>query len=278
VGAALALAVASAISIGAADFFAGVLGKRDPTNSALAVTYVVVLVTALPVALVATGLPTTEGFGWGAAMGVSWAIGLFALARGMALGRVIVVVPIAGVLSAGIPVAVDLLSGTQPGRVVIAGVVVGIIAVALTGIGSEDHPGRSVAWSATQGAIGGVATGVSLILMDQAADSGLWPLVTASFVAAAAMVVVALATKRRVLPPRLAVPPAVAMGVLIAVAFVAALSALTRGSLTVVAVIVSQYPVVTILLVALLWQQRPRGVQYLGVALALVAVGLIAAG
>jgi drug/metabolite transporter (DMT)-like permease len=68
------------------------------------------------------------------------------------------------------------------------------------------------------------------------------------------------------------------MGVLIAVAFVAALSALTRGSLTVVAVIVSQYPVVTILLVAFLWKQRPRGVQYLGVALALVAVGLIAAG
>lgn len=211
-------------------------------------------------------------------MGVSWAIGLFALTRGIAQGRVIVVVPIAGVLSAGIPVAVDLLSGTRPGQMVIAGVVVGITAVALTGIGSEDHHGRSVAWSATQGAIGGVATGVSLIFMDQAADSGLWPLVTASFVAAAAMVVVALFNNRRVLPPRPAVPPAVAMGVLIAVAFVAALSALTRGSLTVVAVIISQYPAVTILLVALLWKQRPRGVQYVGVALALVAVGLIAAG
>jgi drug/metabolite transporter (DMT)-like permease len=51
-----------------------------------------------------------------------------------------------------------------------------------------------------------------------------------------------------------------------------------RGSLTVIAVIVSQYPAVTIVLAALVWRQRPRGVQYLGVALTLVAVALIALG
>jgi len=212
------------------------------------------------------------------AMGMAWAIGLFALARGMAQGRVIVVVPIAGVLSAGIPVAIDVLSGTRPSSMVAAGVVVGLVAVALTGIGSEDYSGRSVAWSAAQGAIGGVATGVALVLMDQAADAGLWPLVTAAFVAAAMMIAVAVVNNRPVFPPLPAVPPASAMGLLIAIAFATALSALTRGSLTVVAVIVSQYPAVTILLVALLWKQRPRGIQYLGVTLALVAVGLIATG
>jgi drug/metabolite transporter (DMT)-like permease len=66
--------------------------------------------------------------------------------------------------------------------------------------------------------------------------------------------------------------------VAVAIAFWAMLSAFDRGSLTTVAVIASQYPAVTIVLVALLWKQRPRGVQYLGVTLALVAVALIAAG
>lgn len=276
---AVGLALAAAVCIGTSDFFAGIVGRRDPSNSALVAAFTVVLVAAMPVAALVDGRPAGGGLGLGAAMGLFWAIGVFALARGIAFGRVVVVIPVAGLLSAAIPVFVDLLSGGAPGPMVGAGVVTGMIAVTLTGIGPDDHRGdRSTAWSVTLGAIGGVTTGISLVLMDRAADSGLWPLVTAAFVAAAATAAVLLARGLRAMPRKTAVLPAVAMGLLIAAAFVAMMLAFPRGSLTVVSVVVSQYPAVTILLAALVWRQRPRGVQYLGIGLTLVAVALIATG
>lgn len=275
---AVLLAVVAAVCIGTADFFAGVVGRRDPSNSALSSAYAVVLLVSLPAAYLADGFPASAGIGWGAAMGVLWAIGIHALARGMAQGRVVVVVPIAGVLSAGIPVLLDIVSGGRPGPVVGLGVALGIVAVALVGVGSDTGLDRSVVWSATQGVIGGVATGLSLVLMDQAAESGLWPLVAAAFVAAIGVGAHALVREQSAIPVREALYPAAAMGLLVAAAFLAMMAAYPRGTLTTVSVVASQYPAVTIALVAVFWHQRPRGVQYLGVILTLVAVALIALG
>ena len=275
---AVLLAVIAAACIGTADFFAGVVGRRDPSNSALASAYAVVLVVALPAAFLVDGLPAGAGIGWGAAMGVFWAIGIYALARGISQGRVVVVVPIAGVLSAAIPVLVDIIDGGRPGPVVGLGVAIGILAVALVGIGSNTAQSRSVAWSAAQGTIGGVTTGFSLVFMDQAADSGLWPLVAAAFVATLGAAGYSLIGGQSLVPPRPALYPAAAMGLLVACAFLAMMSAFPRGTLTTVSVVVSQYPAVTIALAAVFWHQRPRGVQYIGVVLTLVAVAMIALG
>ena len=68
------------------------------------------------------------------------------------------------------------------------------------------------------------------------------------------------------------------MGLLVAGAFVAMMVAFPRSTLTIVAVIVSQYPAVTIVLVGVIWRQRPRGLQYAGISLALIAVAMIALG
>lgn len=275
---AVLLAIVAAACIGTADFFAGVVGRRDPSNSALSAAYAVVLLVSVPAAYVADGFPPGAGISSGAAMGVFWAIGIYALARGMSRGRVVVVVPVAGVLSAAIPVLVDIVDGGRPGPVVGLGAAIGMVAVALVGIGSETEGNRSVAWSATQGMIGGVATGLSLVLMDQAAESGLWPLVAAAFVAMITAGGYALVQGRSAIPARTALYPAAGMGLLVACAFLAMMSAYPRGTLTTVSVVVSQYPAVTIALVAVFWHQRPRGVQYLGVSLTLVAVAMIALG
>lgn len=274
----IGLAIIAAICIGTGDFLGGVVGRRDPTFSTLSIAYALVFVVSLPSALLFDGVPSTGGFGWGVGMGLMWPIGIFALARGVASGRVVAVIPIAGVLSALIPVIVDLSSGNRLGTLVATGVSVGVIAVALTGIGHDAGTERSVLWSVLHGAVGGVATGMSLVMMDQAADSGLWPLAAASLTALVIVVIIYSTGNRSLLPTRNAIVPASGMGILMGTSFVAIMLAFQRGSLTVVSVIASQYPAATILLAALVWRQRPRGIQYLGVLLALVAVGLIAAG
>lgn len=273
----IGLALFAAICIGTGDFLGGVVGRRDPTFSTLSIAYALVFIISLPSALLVDGAPSMGGFGWGVGMGLLWAIGIFALARGVASGRVVVVIPIAGVLSALIPVVIDLTSGNRLGALVATGVVIGVVAVSLTGIGHDAGAERSVLWSVVHGAVGGVATGLSLVMMDQAADSGLWPLVAASLTALVIVVVFSSTGNRSLAPARSAIIPAGGMGILLGISFVAIMLAFQRGSLTVISVIASQYPAATILLAALVWRQRPRGIQYLGVLLALLAVGLIAA-
>jgi drug/metabolite transporter (DMT)-like permease len=54
--------------------------------------------------------------------------------------------------------------------------------------------------------------------------------------------------------------------------------AATKGLVSVVAVLASLYPVITVVLARVVLKERLRGVQRIGAALALVGVALISAG
>ncbi len=273
---AIALAIAAAGAIGSADFFAGIVGRRDRTGAGLTPAYSFALVVSAPLALAVEGGPEGAQLGWGALMGVLWASGVFALSLGVAEGRVVVVVPTAGVLSAAVPVIVGVIAGERPSGFAWLGIAIGLTALALTGLGPTAGGTRTTAWSAAMGAVGGITTGFGLVALNQA--TGAWPMAAASTSAGVA-VAIALAVRRMpLLPKRPAVLPAIGMGACVLASFWALVAGFDRGSLTTVAVIASQYPAVTILLVAAIWKQRPRGIQYLGVALALSAVAFIAAG
>jgi drug/metabolite transporter (DMT)-like permease len=74
------------------------------------------------------------------------------------------------------------------------------------------------------------------------------------------------------------VRPAVVLAALWVTGFTMLLAAFERGSLTLVTVLASQYPAVTLVLAAVVWKQRPRGIQYVGVAASLAAMALISVG
>jgi drug/metabolite transporter (DMT)-like permease len=272
-------ALAASVAIGTGDFLAGVVGRRDRSGSALTVVFATAAALALPIAVAVEGAPELSGIGWGALMGLGFPIGIFVLMRGVAEGRVVVVVPVSGVLTALVPVLVDLASGDPLSRLVASGVALAIVALLFTGIGHEHgEPRRSVAWSTAMGAIAGILTGGFYVVLDHAASSGYWVLAANGAVAAILTIATLGLTRTLQKPDARTAVSAAAIGGLLLVAFAALVFAFERGSLTVVSVLASQYPAVTILLAALIWRQRPRGIQYIGVASALVAVGMIAAG
>ena len=84
------------------------------------------------------------------------------------------------------------------------------IAVALTGIGASGQGSRSAAWSVTHGAVAGITTGLSLVVIDQASAGGLWPLVAGAAVATLAMIGFTALRGYSLVPPRPAVAPAAA--------------------------------------------------------------------
>lgn len=128
------------------------------------------------------------------------------------------------------------------------------------------------------GMIGGIATGLGFTFLDQAAGAGIWPIVVASAVAFVLAATFLLATRRRVWVVRDGLVPSIALAALFLGSFAALVFAFDGGTLTIVSVVASQYPVVTLVLAAVLWKQKPRGVQYVGATLALVSVALITIG
>ena len=275
---AIALAVLAAVFIGSGDFLGGILGRRDRTPAAQVAVFGLMLAVSLPLAAVLDAAPPQAAVGWSVGIGVCWLLGSYALMLGVAEGKVTIVVPIAGVVSVAIPVVVDIVRGIHPSIVAGIGVAVAVLAVALVGIGHDANGSRSRPWSAAMGFVGGVATGLGLTFLNQATGAGLWPVVVASMVAVSAAVVVLAVTRRRIRIHRGGLAPALGASLLFFASFVALLAAFEGGNLTTVAVIASQYPVVTIALVAAIWKQRPGGIQYLGVVLAMVSVALITVG
>jgi len=275
---AIALAVIAAILIGTGDFVGGVLGRRDPTPAALVSVFGWMLAASLPLALLFGGEWTNAEIGWSIGVGMCWIAGFYALMLGVAEGRVVIVVPIAGVVSVAIPVAIDAFRGIRPSVIAGIGVVVGLVAVTTVGFGHESGGARSRRWSALMGLIGGIATGLGFTFLDQATGAGIWPIVVASTVAFVLAAAFLLVTHRRVWVLREGLTPSITLAVLFLGSFAALVFAFDAGTLTIVSVVASQYPVVTLVLAAVLWKQKPRGVQYLGAALALVSVALITIG
>lgn len=128
------------------------------------------------------------------------------------------------------------------------------------------------------GSIAGILTGVGFVVLDHAAFGGHWYLAASSTTAAAVTMTILAASGRLRRPSTLVVRPALALAAVWVVGFSLLLFAFERGSLTLVSVLASQYPAVTLLLAAAVWRQRPRGMQYLGVSASLAALALISVG
>jgi drug/metabolite transporter (DMT)-like permease len=108
--------------------------------------------------------------------------------------------------------------------------------------------------------------------------SGVWALLPARFVGAAAVAAVGITLKREVVPQREALLPAAAAGVLTVLANAAFIVAATKGSLAVVSVLASMFPASTVILARVVLGERLTPQRRLGLAMALVAVGLVAGG
>jgi len=272
---ALALGLVSSVSWGIADFLGGVASRRAAALTVVALSQAVGLVLALAVVVATrTGPPPTEDLLLGVAAGVSGVIGLVAFYRGMAVGSISIIAPISA-LGALVPLAVDLVAGRTPGTLALVGMAVALTgaAIAARAPGPASRRGIGLALVAAVGFGGFFA-----LLGEAAAESALWGLTSARLgsvpLALAAILVVgpgvALAGRT--------VAMVCAAGVLDASANMLFALGSQRGLVSVVAVVGSLYPVVTVILAGAILDERLSRLQAAGAVLALGGVVLIAAG
>ena len=273
------LALAASLSWGVGDFLGGVKARVLPSLTVLAASQPFGLA-ALGIAAAArgTGIPGDE-VAWAALAALFGTLGLFAFYQGMAAGAISVVAPIAAV-AAGIPVIWGVaVSGDHISFLQAIGFVAAIggsVCASLELRAERTQIAAGVGWAV----LAMLAFGAYYVPMHAAsAQDWLWP--AFFFRCTSVTLVWSVVLIRRARPTGLRGhwPALIAIGFLDTGgnALYAAASS-SHGLISVVSVLASLYPVVTVLLARLLLGERVQRTQDVGVAVALVGVVLITAG
>ena len=273
------LALCASLSWGVGDFLGGVKARVLPSLTVLAASQPFGLA-ALGIAVAArgTGIPGDE-VAWAALAALFGTVGLFAFYRGMAAGAITVVTPIAAVAAAvpviwGVAVSGDHIDGLQAiGFVAALG---GSVAASLELGRERTRIAAGVGWAL----VAMLAFGAYYVPMHAASTQDwLWPAFL--FRCTSVTLVWAVVIARRARPTGLRGHWAA----LIAIGFLDtggnalfAAASSSHGLLSVVSVLASLYPVVTVLLARIVLGERVQRTQDAGVLVALAGVVLITAG
>lgn len=276
------LALVSSALWGTADFLGGTASRRLPVLGVVVTSEAFGLCGLLIAAALTGSFGAPPGYiGWALLGAVASTGGLLAFYEALATGTMGVVAPIAA-LGVAVPVVAGIAAGDRPDAAQAVGVVIAVLGVVLAS-GPELHsPGRERATAVRPLLLAVVAAlgfGVIFVAIDHGArTSTLMTLVVLRAACLVLLVGIALATGRQQLQVGVAALPLLAViGGFDASANVAFGFASRHGLLSLVAVLSSLYPAVTVLLARWFHQERLSPVQLVGVAAALGGVALIAA-
>jgi uncharacterized membrane protein len=272
-------ALAAAVVFGTGDFLGGFAARRARLLSVLLFSQLSGLIALSGIALIVGGGPTGADLAAGAVAGLAGGAGLTMLYRGLATGTMALVAPVTGVVAAAVPVAAGLAMGERPAAIQFLGVAGAIVAVALLS-GGRPAVGARLGGKPLLLALGsGLGFGAFYIALSKTGSgAGLWPVVLARCASVTAFSIAVLVSRRAPRLARNAVAPTIASGLFDVAANAFYLVAVHSGLLSVVAVLVSLYPASTVMCSLVFLGERLRPLQIGGVALALIAVALIAAG
>jgi drug/metabolite transporter (DMT)-like permease len=279
------LALLSSVFIGSADFVGGLASRS--ANGVRVAAFVAIM--GLPLAFLVSLVYGAEHVGrddviWSILAGITVAAGIGCFYIGMGRGLISVVAPVAAVTGAVIPVVYGLARGERPGTPALIGLVVAFVAVAVVSLApSEQHPETTVGVDRNVIAlalVSGLFFGLFYITLSRVSDdAGLWPITIQRSASVVVLATLSLVLTRGLLGGVGRLWPTVLLiAVLEVSAIVPLLLALQRGPVAVASVLASLYPVATVLLASFVLRERLSRLQYVGVACALVSIGLVSTG
>ena len=274
--AAVILALSSSLAWGTSDFFGGLQTRRRPLLTVMTFSLGAGFL-ALLLALIIRGEGPPGGsswIAWAALASVSGICGLGAFYRGLAIGAMGVVAPISSA-AAVVPLVVGLALGERPHPVQALGIALAIGGVVLA---SREEGGAGAA-GAGLAIVAALGFGGFFVAIDQASKAEvLWALTVSRAFSFAALLCAAVVARPALPHTRRGVAALCAIGLLDTSANLLFAVATTKGLVSVVAVLGSLYPIVTVLLARFILDERLHSLQRVGAIGALAGAALISAG
>lgn len=272
----IALALASSLVWGVSDFLGGVFTRRAPLTAVTVVSQAAGLL-ALLVWLAARGFHAgASSFGLGLLAGVGGAIGLSAFYKALAVGTMSIVSPVAA-CGAVVPFSLALARGERPSAWAVGGAVVALAGAVLASA-AEGRASGDRRLGALLAVVAAIAIGLFAYFLGLGGKHGdpFGALLGARVGSLSLLVVGALALRAPLAPRRDLLPAVALVGLLDSSANALFVFAGRDGYLSVVSVLGSLYPVVTLLAAHVVLSERITRVQRGGVVLALVGVCVVA--
>lgn len=272
------LGLSAALSWGCADFLGGLASRSAAVLGVLVVSQTVALSLLALVVLAFGGSAPSADFVVPAMLaGLAEATALAAFYSGLSRGAMGVVAPVSAIAGV-VPLAVGLASGDPVSALHIGGMVVALAGTVATGIDpSSLRVRRGAAAGAGLALVAAVSFGLFFVAIGVAAKRAdpLWA-VLVSRSTMVGLLLAAAAIARPALPraPR-RVAGLVVIGVLDIMGTTLYASATRHGLISIVGVLASAYPVITVILARVVIRERLHIVQRAGSVLALTGVVLI---
>jgi drug/metabolite transporter (DMT)-like permease len=230
--------------------------------------------------VVADELPSWTAVGWAALAGSAGIVALGAFYRALAIGTMSVVAPISAT-AAAVPVLVGLAEGERPGGLQVAGMAAALAGVIL----ASREPVEEGCPPANRAAIGlalvaAAGFGTFFVGIDRASATAEvpWVIVVQRCCSVSLLLIATLVVRPSLPRDGASLLVLAAVGLLDLGANGLYALATTHGLLSVVSVLGSLYPAVTVVLARFVLAERIARVQEVGVVLALAGVVAISAG
>lgn len=273
---AIALASVCALAYGAADFMGGLATRRTHVLRVM----VAVLVSGLLALLVAApflGLPFTyDAIKWGIIAGLTGTFGYALVFAALGIGPMSVAAPISSLVASMIPFFFGILNGERLTPIGILGALIAVVSIVLVSITTKDAVHEVTRRMVVIATAGGFFVGFYLISLSQAPDeSGLTPVFIGRVTTLIFMTFALLVWWPKTHGGKLDWKLVAASGALDVAGGTTFMLASRAGSLSIVSVISSLYPALTVLFARLMLHERLERHQKIGLFSAAAAVVLL---
>jgi drug/metabolite transporter (DMT)-like permease len=279
--AAFALAFASSVAWGTADFVGGLKSRSLPLLNVLLVSQGVGLtVIGGFVAIRGDAAPAGDFAVFAALSGLAGVVGVAAFYRGLAVGNMGVVAPISA-CAAVVPVVVGVATGDRPSALQTTGLVLALGGVVLAS--REEGEGLRLSGGTAAGVglaiVAALGFGLFFLGIDRASDADVaWAMLVNRATGVSLLLTATLVLRPPFRVGRLDLGALVVAGLLDVSANALFAVAATKGLVSLVSVLGSLYPLTTVSLAATVLHERPHRLAQVGVVGALAGVALIAGG
>lgn len=297
---AVVLALFAAVVFGTADFGGGLASRRASAVQVALASQCSSLLVLAPLVLFSSGFEASA-FWWGVGAGAFGGLAVATFYQALAGGKMSVVAPVSAVTAVGIPVVWALARGERLAAVQVVGVLAALTAVVLVSqerpqapapVGEgptpptahvdevgEEQPRLSPRGAVLLSLLAGALFAPLLLCYEQAGEGAVpWALVGARMASVPILLTIAVTTRTSLRPDRRLLPLLLGIGMADMVANVMLVLALESGLLSIVAVVSSLYPAMTVVLARVVLDERLRHVQVAGLWSALLALVLISLG
>jgi len=274
--AAVLLALASAAAWGTADFSGGLVSRRVPAVTVTVISQAAGFAALLVTLAAAGGGVDGQSFRIGLLAGLGGGVGLATFYKALSLGTMSIVSPVVA-CGAVVPFAISLATGERPGAVPLAGAGAALAGAVLASVeeGRSDVPDR--VRSIGLALVASVTLGLFVYFTGLGSREGnvLSTLVGARVGSLGVLLLIALAARARLRVERRWLAPIVAVGLCDVGANALFALATQHGLLSLVSVLGSLFPVMTLVLARFVLGERLTRLQVCGVAAAMVGVAAL---